>query len=113
MVGSAGGAGWPPSVLAPLMPGGPTGPGGAALAVAAPPAAGPAPASAPMPLEARPTAACTAMTPPYAMGAATAMISPPVNAGDPPSTPATTFGTNQQSARKIREIGRASCRERV
>src|ERR1022692_578202 len=29
MVGSAGGAGWPPEALAPLMPGGPTGPGGA------------------------------------------------------------------------------------
>src|ERR1019366_155285 len=87
MVGRAGGAGWPPAVLAPLMPGGPTGPGGAALAVAAPPAPGPAPASAPMPLDARPTAACAAMTPPYAMGVATATI----------------FGTNQQSARKIRD----------
>src|SRR5580704_4645142 len=31
------------------------------------------------------------------------MISPPVNAGDPPSTPETIFGTNQQSARKIRD----------
>src|ERR1035438_7335024 len=53
MGGSAGGAGCPPEALAAPMPGGPTGPGGAALAVAAPPAPGPAPASAPMPLEAR------------------------------------------------------------
>src|ERR1019366_2424478 len=47
--------------------------------------------------------ACAAMPPPYALVVATAMISPPVNAGDPPSTPATIFGTNQQSARKIRD----------
>src|ERR1700691_2845162 len=66
MVGSAGGAFLPPEEKAPLMPGGPTGPGGAALAVAAPPAQWPAPASAPMPLEASLTAVWQRMTAPYA-----------------------------------------------
>ena len=103
MVGGAGGAGWPPMLLAPIMPDAPAGLGGTTPAVAVPPAAGPAPASAPTPLAARLTPLWAAMAAPYTIGVATAMISPPVNAEDPPSTPATILGTNQQSARKMRD----------
>src|SRR5580693_7811690 len=48
------------------------------------------------------------MTEPYTMGVATAMISPPVNAGEPPNTPATIFGTNQHNARKISDSPKIS-----